>query len=163
MFHTFAALGRVLSAIAVASLTALIAAEVVGRTLFGISIESVEELSSYLLVGITFLSAADSFASGSFMRVDILYVRLSRPARMRLDRWLAALATLISAGITWYLAQLVWSSWAKRIVSPGALAIPLWIPQAVMVLGMLLLTIACMRHAIFPSAEIGPSSDSTTN
>lgn len=153
MFQRLASLGRLLGAVAVSALTLLVVAEVIDRSLFGRSIEFMEELSGYLLVAITFLAAADSFASGSFMRVDILFVRLLPAARLRLDRVLATLAALLSLAITWFLGKLVWSSYHNGIISPGALAVPLWIPQFAMVVGMVLLAVACLRHALHPQAD----------
>ncbi len=153
MFAKLAALGRLLGCLAVSFLALLVGGEVVTRSLLGLSFEFAEELSGYLLVAITFLAAADSFASGSFMRVDVLYARLPTAARATLDRVLAVLAAILCGGFCWYLARLVLSSYRKGVVSPNLSAIPLWLPQLAMVVGMALLAVACLRHALFHKAE----------
>lgn len=153
MFRQIASLGQLLGVASVAALTLLVVGEVVARSLFDHSFEFMEEVSGYLLVAITFLAAADSFASGSFMRVDVIYGRLSPGTQRRLDRALAVLASLLCAVIAWYLVKLVWSSFHNGVVSPGRFAVPLWIPQLAMVIGVVLLAVACIRHAVNPATD----------
>lgn len=158
MFGKLAKLGHILGNAAVAALATLVAAEVLGRSLFGYSLEFMEEISGYLLVAITFLAAADSFAAGSFMRVDVVYARLAPAARTRLERGLALLSAAFAGGLSWYLAKLVLSSYRNGVVSPNLTAIPLWLPQLAMVIGMLLLAVACLRHAFNPPTAGADSS-----
>lgn len=152
MFRHAASLGRWLGVAALAALTVIVAAEIVARMVFGHSMEFVEELSGLLLVAIAFLAAADSFASGSFMRVDVLTGRLSDARRRSLDRVHAVLAGLFCTGLAWYAARVVKSSYDNGVVSNGLGALPVWIPQCVLLVGAVLLAVACFRRALVPPA-----------
>ncbi len=160
MFRMVAALGRVLGVTSIAMLTLLVGGEVFSRLAFGVSFEFMEEVAGYLIVAITFLATADSFASGRFMRVDMLYARFSPVLQRRLTRALALIAASLCAAIGYYMLRLVGSSIANGIVSPTLAAIPLWMPQTMMAIGTFLLAIACLREAIAPgasAAEPGPA------
>ena len=99
VFRSLAALGRVLAIAALAILTLLVAAEVLARSLFAVTLPFGEELGGYLLIAVTFLAAADSFASGGFMRVDLLFERLPPRTRRHLDRVLALVGAAFSATV----------------------------------------------------------------
>jgi len=153
VFRSIATLGRVLGVVALSALTLLVAAEVVGRSIFAITLPFGEELGGYLLIAVTFLAAADSFASGGFMRVDLLFERLPERARRRLDRALALVGALLSGTLCWYLGRLVASSYRNGVVSPTLASIPLWVPQSVATVGTLLLAVACLRRALTGGAD----------
>lgn len=150
MFRGMVLFGRWLGMAALALLTTIVAAETILRSLFGYSMEFVEELSGVLLVAITFLAAADSFASGRFMRVDVLQAKL-RPAKGRaLDRLQALLAGVFCAGLSFYMVGIIRSSINNGVVITGLGGIPVWIPQVALLVGTGLLTVACFRRAAMP-------------
>ena len=150
MFRNAVLVGRWLGVAALVVLTVIVAAEILARSLFNYSMEFIEELSGFLLVAITFLAVADSFSSGRFMRVDVLHSHLPAHRRRALDRAQAALAGVFCSGLCFYATSLVMSSYANGVVSNGVGALPLWIPQCVLLLGTCFLAIACFRRAFLP-------------
>lgn len=152
MFARLLTLGRWLGVLALVALTVTIAAEVVSRVVFSHSIEFVEELSGVLLVAITFLSAAESFASGSFMRVDVLLERLPVATQRKAERLHALLAGLFCLVLTVLMAGLTRSSWVNGVVTASFGGIPLWLPQLVLPVGTGFLSLACLRAALRPGA-----------
>lgn len=150
MFRGAVLVGRWLGVAALAILTSIVAAETILRSLFGTSMEFVEELSGILLVAITFLAAADSFFSGRFMRVDVLNSNLPAARGCMLDRLLATLAGFFCAGLSFYAAGIIWSSFKNGVVITGLGGLPVWIPQTALFVGACLLTIACFRRAATP-------------
>ena len=122
----------------------MMAAEVVVRNVFGFSFQVTDELSGYLLVALTFLALGVSLQDGAFFRVEFLFERLPR----RTQAWLTCLFTLASllfaAILDWQLIRLVQSSFRRGNVEPSLLATPLWIPQAIMPVGMTLLILVLL-------------------
>lgn len=159
MFSKIALIGRLIGASAIVLLTLFVSGEVIFRQFFGTSFEGLEELSGYLLVAITYLAAADSFSTGGFMRVAVLYDRLHPINRTRLDRFLALLAALLCAGLTVYFLKTVLSTLRNGIVSTTFNILPIWVPQLAMALGMALLCIACIRVTIFGPKDAIVKSD----
>ncbi len=52
------------------------------------------------------------------------------------------MAGLLSGYFAWYMTGLVWESWRFNDLSPGIVPVPLWIAQAPLALGLVVLTIA---------------------
>jgi TRAP-type C4-dicarboxylate transport system permease small subunit len=162
MFSKIALFGRFVAAAALVLLTVIVAGEVVLRSLIGVSYEGMEELSGYLLVAITYLAAADSFASDGFMRVAFLYDKLKPKGRKLLDRILSLVGAVLCGGLTVYFVDVVRSSIRNGVVSPTFDMIPVWVPQSVMVLGMTLLSIACIRRMLYGPPSQGSSAVHST-
>lgn len=107
----FVAANRVVIVAMMASMVALVFANVVARYFLNTSIVWAEELSQYLMVWIAFLGAGLALREGRHVSVDILQDALSPGARKAL-RWLIALvllafmATLVVLGFRF--AEFAW-------------------------------------------------------
>ena len=143
----------VLAAIAIATAGVVLTWEVAGRYWFSTASDWQDELSVFLLVGATFLSAAWVQARRGHVAIDALGAVLS-PGLDRMRRWLADLLSLA------FVAFFAWKSWtllaealADGQTTPSAWGPPLWIPYGCMALGMsllglqLLLQLLQSRHA----------------
>jgi TRAP-type C4-dicarboxylate transport system permease small subunit len=123
----------------------LIGAEAIARNVFGTSLQITDEVGGYLLVAMTFLSMSVAEAHGAFHRVELVQMRLSRSWRMisqiAFDLTSLAAAALVSR----QLVRLALNSWRAEDVAPTPLQTPLWLPQASMGLGMILLCLALLR------------------
>lgn len=117
-----------------------IVAQIAGR-LFGLTIDSTES-GGFFLAGTTFMGMAYTLKSGSHVRVTLLVARLKGRAAFFSDIWICAFATFGSAFLTWQTMRMVRDSWRFGDLSPGLLAVPFWIPQSVMLMGLAILTIA---------------------
>jgi TRAP-type C4-dicarboxylate transport system permease small subunit len=134
-----------LSAFCLIGMAVLMLLEVVLRGAFNNTTEHSDELVGYLLVGVSFLSLALCQSRGAFHRVEMVQMRLG----VRGKAVSALVFDILSFGYValtdWYFLQFVMSSYRREAVAPTVLATPLWIPEAVMVVGATLLLIVLGR------------------
>lgn len=127
---------------------------------FGLLIPSYVSLSGYALAFATFLSLGLGLRHAAHIRVTLLEAHLPRVLR----RGSLLVVTLIGIGIgvlfTSSFAQLAYQSYQWGDQSVGLLKIPLWIPQAVMGVGMAVFLVAAidtflevLRHGRSPALE----------
>lgn len=139
----------------------------VGANRLGLEISGVSEIAAYLLVGATFLSLAYTFTHHAHIRVTLLIGRLPPALRVWFEAACLAISLALSGLLVWQLIGLVQESLNYGDVSSGLMAIPLWIPQSVLVSGIVLLCLALaeallatLRQAITaPSAYVAPGDD----
>ncbi|MCZ4351000.1 TRAP transporter small permease [Roseovarius aestuarii] len=115
----------------------LIAVDVIWRGLSGHNLGGVDEIASYLLAISISWSLASAFYARAHIRVDLLYRKCALPLRGALD----AVATLSLLGVAVFLLFSSWTvfsiSWGRGSNSASSLQIPLVVPQAIWVMGML--------------------------
>jgi TRAP-type C4-dicarboxylate transport system permease small subunit len=72
------------------------------------------------------------------------------PAGLRrwLEVWCCAVAAGLAGFFTWRAAVLAYDSWRFDDRSYGLVSIPIWIPQAAMVLGLAVLTVALVDELV---------------
>jgi TRAP-type C4-dicarboxylate transport system permease small subunit len=153
----------VVSGAAVVLLMGLVTFEVLLRTLANRSTLVADEMAGYLLVAMTFLGLAPSLRDGAFIRIDTYRDRLRGGARRLLDVVLVAVALAYAATVDCYLWGLLAESWRLGTTSIQVSRTPLWIPQAVMAIGGLLLVVELLLEmALVATAEQPlPAGDST--
>ena len=134
--------------IAIVIMGAIVILEIVTRNLFGFSFEISEEIGGYIIVGITFLSLPVCQVYRSYHHVQFVQSRLS-PRMQALSHLLFDLLSLLfCAVLLWQLIRFVATTYHAEDVAPTLLATPLWIPQAIMPIGMLAASISLLRSAI---------------
>lgn len=147
------ALTLYLAAACLVLIAVLVGAQVLGRiadTLlklfghppYGFLVASLAEIAGFLLAAASFLALAATLRRGAHIRVTILLGNVPERARHALEFWVLAVGVAFVAFVTWSLAALVYDSFRFNEVSYGLIAVPLFIPQAVMLLGALVLLIA---------------------
>lgn len=114
----------------------------VGGPALSFTIPSYADFAGYFLATASFLALAYTLRAGGHIRVNLVVQNL--PERLRWGCELAALAlgAAMVAYAAWYAAALALESLHYGDVSTGIVAIPLWIPQLSMVLGLTLLAVA---------------------
>lgn len=127
---------------------AIVILEIVTRNLFGFSFEMSEEIGGYIIVGITFLSLPVCQVYRSYHHVQFLQSRLSPRARALSHLLFDALSLLFCLVLLWQLSRFVAATYRSEDVAPTLLATPLWIPQAVMPVGILIATVSLARAAL---------------
>jgi TRAP-type transport system small permease protein len=137
----------VICEIAIGVMGFVVILEIVTRNLFNFSFEMSEELGGYIIVGITFLSLPVCQVYRSYHHVRFIQTRL--PPRLRAMSHLLfdVLSLMFCAVLLWQLSRYVLQSWHSGDVAPTLLATPLWIPQAVMPIGTLAVTVSLLRSA----------------
>ncbi|MEM9630833.1 MAG: TRAP transporter large permease subunit [Pseudomonadota bacterium] len=143
------ALSRYLGVLAVLAMLISVNIEVVGRSFFGHATIWVTEVSTYLVVAITFLGAAFVAGRDGNVRVDILLNRFSTKTRDALRpalTWIALFTTLI---LFWKVTGFWSENYESGARSWSLLNTPLWIPQTAAVAGLagLILALAFSNDA----------------
>ncbi|WP_100640402.1 TRAP transporter small permease [Marinobacter salexigens] len=162
-FDAFYRFGGALSAVNLTLIMVLIVAQVLGRLLdqllglagfeaLGLSVPGLAEIAAFMLLGATFFGLAYTFWQGGHIRVTLVVQYLPES----LHRVMDIVVTLIAASITgfaaWHSARLALDSHDYGDLSIGMVPVPLWIPQAVMTLGLIWLLIALL-DALFMLAS----------
>lgn len=130
------------------AMMALISVEIVCRSFMGFSLQLVDEIAGYLLVGILFLGVTVSFRNGNLLRVDFIMSRLPSKAQL----WTDAIFDLIAFGfvviLDFAMINFVLSTFERGMQAPTLLSTPLYIPQSVMPVGATLLALALLASTI---------------
>lgn len=114
----------------------------------GFTIRSIAEICGFLLAGASFLALAHTLTVGGHIRVGVFIDRLPSGIRRVVEAIVGIVAAIIGAYMTVALARLTWKSWAFNDVSYGFIPIPLAVPQALMTVGLALLSVAVLDVTI---------------
>ncbi|WP_299874483.1 TRAP transporter small permease [uncultured Cocleimonas sp.] len=128
-------------------ITIMILAQIVGRW-FDIIIPSTEDFAGFFLAAATFLALAYTFRMGGHIRITILvHLLKGKVSRFALTAALSVFILMIAYGV-YYTAAFVYESWSFEELSQGYIAVPLWIPQLGMVIGLLVFLIALIDDLV---------------
>ena len=145
--------GGYLSALQLAAIMAMVVLQVLGRVLdealqalgmnsLGLQIPGLAELAGFLLLGATFTGLAYTLMVGGHIRVDLLHRALPASIQKVLDVLVTTTALAITGFAIWYSVLLAYDSYDFGDLSIGMVPVPLWIPQTVMVVGLIWLLVA---------------------
>lgn len=108
----------------------------------GINIAAGDDFAAWSMVALAFFGLAHTFKQGEMIRVGFLIERLSVRTRRVVEIFCLATGTVFIGYFTIHAFRLAFESWKFNDMSQGTVAVPLWIPQVSMVVGLGLLTIA---------------------
>ena len=152
----------VLSSFAIAAAGIVLTWEVAGRYFFSIASDWQDELSTFLLIGATFASAAWIQARRGHVAIDALSVLLP-PAADFARRVLAdILSCAFVSFFAWKSIALLREALEDGQTTPSAWGPPLWIPYGCMSAGMVLLAVQLAlqvlgsRHKPSAPAHLAP-------
>ncbi|MBI1209195.1 MAG: TRAP transporter small permease subunit [Azospirillum sp.] len=134
-----------LGALCLALVGVMTLSQVIGR-LFDFQVASADEMAGYFMAASGFLLLGPSLNNGVHIRVGILVERLHGGPRRLLEIVCLGAALFFVGYLAWYWAVVAWDSFDLGEMSQGLLAIPLWIPQATMEFGLIVLTIALIDN-----------------
>ena len=153
----------VLSSLAIAGAGIVLTWEVAGRYFFSIPSDWQDELSTFLLIGATFASAAWIQARRGHVAIDAL-THILPPGIDHVRRVLADLLSfLFVAFFAWKSVTLLLEALADGQTTPSAWGPPLWIPYGCMAVGMVLLSLQLLlqvlgsRHRDSQPAHLAPA------
>lgn len=131
-------------------ITALIVIEMFSRSFLGTSWGWVYDLSGWLLAAYVFLGGAWALQRGQFVRVDIIYVRLSPRTKALIDIVAGTAMFVLFAGtLLWLGTRFAWQSFLMNEVSAtGAWQGPVYVAKALLPIGTLLLCLAWLSHVL---------------
>ncbi len=110
----------------------------------GFLIPSYADFAGYFLATATFFALAYSFREGAHIRVNLFLMPLSPGVRRWFESWACLIAVSFTGYFAWYSADLMYDSWRYNDLSPGLVPIKLWIPQAAMTAGLIMLFVASL-------------------
>jgi TRAP-type C4-dicarboxylate transport system permease small subunit len=110
----------------------------------GASVPSYAEFAGFLLVGASFLSLPFALRHGAHIRVNLILQRLPAKGQRLANIWAFAIGAAMAAFSAYYCWELVFESREFGDLSTGMVAIPIWIPQAPMAIGLSVFAIAML-------------------
>ena len=113
-----------------------------------LAIPNYAQLAGYAFAAASFLGLGYTFRTDGHIRVSVLIRSVSTRGRFWLEAWCLCVACLVSLFLSWSTVIYVYDSLYFGDVSPGALAVPLWIPQSAMAFGLIVLSVAIMDRAV---------------
>ena len=126
----------------------LINLEVLGRYFFNYSTLIVDEYGAYLFVACTFLGMAYSFKQGHFLRVTMAMNRMSLTTARYFYFGACIVGFLFSIIMTWEVIKLTYTSYLFNSKSIQPSSTPLVIPQLILPIGMVLVTVSFLTEAV---------------
>jgi TRAP-type C4-dicarboxylate transport system permease small subunit len=125
-----------LSGIGVIVMVVVVIVDVFLRYFFSRPLLFADDVGVYCMIYIAFVGAALTLKMRRHIMVDLLYARLPRKVQSWLDVITTLLGTLVICIITWESADWVHYTYESGFRSPGILQTPMWIPMAVVPLGL---------------------------
>ncbi|MGE0222155.1 MAG: TRAP transporter small permease subunit [Acetobacteraceae bacterium] len=134
-------IGGWIAAAAVFGILVLVAVEIILRSVFGLSTQISDEMSGYLNVAIIYFGLALALKDGTYVRVEPLFNRLKGRAGLVVRWFIVAVSLVYMVVATWMMARYAAYSFRAGLASTSYSETPLWIPQAVVVVGSALLVL----------------------
>jgi TRAP-type C4-dicarboxylate transport system permease small subunit len=120
----------------------------IGARLAGAVVSWTAEFAGYAMAASSFLALAFTLKTGGHIRVDLLLVRLPRGGRRVAELACLVLGTAIVGYFAWHSVVMAWQSHAFNEVGQGTFAVPLWIPQSLMALGIVALFVLLLDNLV---------------
>lgn len=124
----------------------------------GITLDSTEA-AGFCLAAATFFGLAHTFRRGAHVRITLAAAHM--PPRMK--HWVEAFNCLLGVVVVgflgWHITELAIQSYAFNDVSPGLLAMPFWIPQLGVAVGIIVLAVALIDELLWVLSGRAPRYD----
>lgn len=111
-------------------------------TAIGLTIPSYADFTGFLLAAASFMALAHTLREGAHIRVVLLVSRLPEKLHRLVEIWCLGVSLGITLYFAWYTALLSHESYTYNDLSPGMIAVPIWIPQTAMLVGIIVLAVA---------------------
>jgi len=122
-----------------------------GRPL-GIDVPAGDDFAAWCMAATAFLALAHTFRSAELIRMGLVIDRFSGMPRRLIEIACTAIGATAVSYFAWYAVEMTWVSWRFNDVSMGVIAVPLWIPQLGMSVGLAVLAISFvdeLLHVLF--------------
>jgi TRAP-type C4-dicarboxylate transport system permease small subunit len=136
-----------LACISLLAIVCIVVTQIIGR-LCGVLIPSSDEFAGYALAASTFLGLAYTFRVNGHIRVGMLTSRLTGKAKRAAEIYALLLGVAVLSYFTWYIVDMTWTSYDFDEVSPGLIPVPLWIPQGIIAIGILLIAVSMLDELV---------------
>ncbi|MBE0620035.1 MAG: TRAP transporter small permease [Burkholderiales bacterium] len=146
----------VLAGIFLILIAALSLTQISGR-LLGFDAYSFDDFAGFCMAASSFLGLAHTYRRNEQIRVTILVDRLGGGKRRVLEALCLAASIFLIGFFAWYAADMVITSYQINDVSQGLVAVPLWVPQSGMALGLAIMTLALLDDLVIVLRRGTPS------
>ena len=117
---------------------------VFARYLIRVPVPAGMELAYFAMLWCAFLQTGNAFLQGKHVSMSILRDRLSGKIGIIADITISVVILIVVAPMTWFSGSLAWESIVKNWCDAGSLAIPMFLPYGIMVLGLIYLGIVAL-------------------
>lgn len=124
----------------------LVFAQIVLRAVFNIGISGMYELATFSATFSVFFTASLGIRRNTHIRVDLVSNLVSPRAAFALEIAVQVLMLVVCAGLTYSGYLLVDESLMLGDRTTGTIAVPMWIPQMIMPVGGLLMTLRVIQR-----------------
>lgn len=135
----------ILAAVFLAGIAVATLWQVVARQM-GVAVETTE-LSGFFLAASTFLGLSYTFVNGGHVRVGLLSQSAPPGVRRAIELWCCAVGAAITGYAAVQMTLFTVETFRFGDLSPGLLAVPLWIPQSALAFGLAVLTVGILEQA----------------
>jgi C4-dicarboxylate transporter, DctM subunit len=156
-------LGGQLSGLFIVSIAFAIVYEIVMRGLFKMPSRWVVEYSTYGVIASAFLGSAYLDKVEKHIYIETLVTRLSAGNQKKLGFFTHALGTMVSLILLIFTFRMVSHSFKQSITSISILRTPMYIPEAIMATGLVLLVLQLARTTIRRGASMLTEEDGRTS
>ncbi|TXL65330.1 TRAP transporter small permease [Zeimonas arvi] len=147
LLHKLYRLSGYLSAVSLVLICVLILAQILARS-FGTMVPDSDEFAAWAMAASGFFGLPYALHAGAHIRVTAALRFLPEHLRHATEVLASAIALAVAAYLAWYCAAFVLESYTFKEVSPGLLALPMWVPQLSMVFGSALLALAFAERLV---------------
>lgn len=141
------AAAEILAASCLVTIAAMVLAQVLGRLAdgflklagrepVGFLVPSLAEIAGFLLVGASFLALASTLRHAVHIRVSLAIAHAPAGLRRLMETLVLVAGFGLVAYFAWFAGALAYDSYLYNEVSFGIIPMPLFIPQAVMAIGL---------------------------
>lgn len=147
-FEKVAATLALVAGVAIAVLAVLIAIDIVGRDVFGVSLQGTDEIGGYVLAFVGSLGMALTLLRRGHPRIDLFFHFFPNALRDALQVLAQVTIAAFAIFMTWHAWSELQSTLRFGAITNTPLQTPLWVPQSVWVAGMAFFALtACFTSA----------------
>lgn len=114
----------------------------IGGRLLSFAARSFDDFSGFSMAASFFLGLAWTMRCGEHIRVSLLLQNLHGRTRRGFEIICVLVSLFLCGYFAWFTIDMTWTSYQLNDVSQGLVAVPLWIPQTGMALGLVVLVVA---------------------
>lgn len=120
----------------------------IGLRFFSMSTFVLDEFIGYAVATMTFLGLGYSLERSALIRVTLLTERLSQRWQIRLELLASVLTLAVFGFFAWYWGLNVIRSYERHTVSQTMAETPLWIPEGLVLIGLVVLCLTLLAHSL---------------
>jgi TRAP-type C4-dicarboxylate transport system permease small subunit len=146
---------KLLCAAAIIVMLAVIAEDVLSRSIWNTSLELSDEIGGYMLIALAFLGLAVVKTNKAFHRTDLFTSKLPRKGQAAFMILFDVLSLAVAAILLWQYYRYTASRFGSGSTAPTRLGTPQWIPAVPMVLGVAAYALAIIESLIGNFRKLG--------